>query len=763
MDVSDDTPALHAQPSVASDRRLLYLPASAEAWDVELADGERTLVSIRPGLYRFDFDAPRRARMLRDTQWMKVRAVDEPPTGLDAQPLTLPEQAAPLPIVTTSTPDAQYLKGEELLLQMLPSAGGFHELSIRRVQGDPDASEGDEGDGVQRVLVQGSRQRFKRGLEPGRYVVRTRWVADVGAWAGDLSVWSPWSKPLHLTVWQKRDEEAARAARIVEHRLALMADRDADGVLTVTDPWALPPNCPDDADVRWFRTPCFDGSSMLINEREAYYRDPWQYYFDCIAGLQERGFVFRTWNELLDGSSPAGSNEVVLQFDLDAGPKSFARMYRQLRSMGVRASVMIHRRCHDWYEYEIEDLDIDLLQDAERNGWTIGYHNNSIGNVQRLDRAGAYTEDILIEAQRRFAQDVEDLRQWFDIRVFTHHGGNTVNHRTPVPSSAEVVCVDKAFNAPLWRTIDRSFSDGGFQSRPKPLHDRLAEFHRGRFFVRNHPVKYANYDPDYDVPPLVASDIENVGGRITNDLRRDVELAVEKQTRWIDDRLTHRMGQRISRASHHKPITAGMRSRKSIAPVVERFYEGRGARFVRQSPWMWGDPRVFWWRMLDAYAPKDGKILNIGAMPPDRRAETVDFVGDAAVVEMDIDPARKPDVLADITNPPRELLGTFDCVLLFGLTIIHSPSRAVDACRALVKPGGVVLLGFAADTHPVRGGLWDPVMRPVWRKDREPLGNIGLRGHMWSFMEDSIHELFAEWAEYEFEFFSDMFYVVARV
>jgi len=141
----------------------------------------------------------------------------------------------------------------------------------------------------------------------------------------------------------------------------------------------------------------------------------------------------------------------------------------------------------------------------------------------------------------------------------------------------------------------------------------------------------------------------------------------------------------------------------------------------------------------------------------------LDFVGEADVLEMDIDPARKPDVLADITNPPREMLGSFNCVLLFGLTIIHCPSRAVDACRALTKPGGVTLFGFAADTHPVRGGLWDPVMRPVWSRDREPLGNIGLKGHMWSFTEDSIAGLFKYWGEYEFEFFSNMFYVVARV
>lgn len=755
-------------PALVVGQRLLYLPPSAEAWDVELADGHSTVLSIRPGLYRYDFAAPHRARMLRDHSWLEIPQSDAPPTDLSELMLVLPRVAAQTPIVSTATPDAQYIAGEELVLQFAPADGGFYELIIRPIGGDAATGEDDDDDddeagaSTRRSIVQGNRLRFKRGIEPGRYNVRVRQLAPVETWRGDAALWSQWSKPLPLTVWRKRDAQQALQARVAEHRLSLMADRDAHGVLTVTDPWALPPNCPDDGDVRWFRTPCFDGSSVLINELPAYYRDPWTYYLDCIAALVERGFMFRTWNELISSAAPKSNHEIVLQFDIDAGPKSFARLYPELHRLGVRGSIMLHRQCHDWYEYDIEELDLDLFQDAERSGWTIGYHNNSIGNVQRVERAGDYSEEVLIEAQRRFADDVEHLRQWFDIRVCTRHGGNVVNHRTPVPESAEVVCVDKSFNTQLWKTIDRSFSDGGFQSRPKPLQQRLAEFNRGRFFIRNHPVKYANYDPDYDVPPLVAEEIINVGGTVNDALRAEVDRAIEKQTRWIDDRIEHRMGLRTTRASHHKPLTAAMTPRQRLGPTIAALYQGRTERFVRQSPWMWGDPRVYWWRMLDVFAPKSGRILNVGAMPPDRRDETLDFVGDATVLEMDIDPARRPDILADITNPPRELLGSFDCVLLFGLTIIHSPSRAVEACRHLVKPGGVVLFGFAADTHPVRGGLWDPVMRPVWTQQREPLGNIGLRGHMWSFTEDSIRELFAEWDDYAFEFFADMFYVVAK-
>ena len=577
-------------PALTSDQRLLYLPPTAEAWDIELGDGAQRVISVRPGLYRHEFDTPRRVRMLRDHRWSELPHASGPPTEGSELRLVLPRSAPDLPIVATATPDAQYVAGEELLLQIAPADGGFHEVVIRPIElASSSDEEQDEPIKVttQREIIQGNRMRFKRGLEPAQYTIRVRQLAPVETWTGDAALWSAWSKPLNLTVWRKREEEQARGARVADHRLALMADRDAHGLLTVTDPWACPPNCPDEEDIRWFRTPCYDGSSMLINELPGYYRDPWQYYLDCIATLTERGFAFRTWNDLLEDPAPKSNHEIMLQFDIDAGPKSFVRLFPELRRLGVRGSIMIHRRCFDWYEYEIEDLDIDLLQDAERNGWTIGYHNNSIGNVQRLERVGDYSEDVLIEAQRCFADDVEHLRQWFDLRVFTHHGGNVVNHRTPVPESAEIVCVDKSFNTDLWKTIDRSYSDGGFQSRPKPLQQRLAEFDRGRFFIRNHPVKYANYHPDFDVPPLVARDITNVGGSLTDELRRQVELDVAKQSRWIDDRLENRMGLRISRASHHKPLTAAMPSPRTIAPTVERLYEGRGEKFVRQSPWMW--------------------------------------------------------------------------------------------------------------------------------------------------------------------------------
>jgi SAM-dependent methyltransferase len=168
--------------------------------------------------------------------------------------------------------------------------------------------------------------------------------------------------------------------------------------------------------------------------------------------------------------------------------------------------------------------------------------------------------------------------------------------------------------------------------------------------------------------------------------------------------------------------------------------------------------------VLDAYSSSiTGRVLNVGALPEQRRAETTDFLApDVEVVEIDIDPARKPHLLGDITRVSERLDGTFDAVLLFALGAFHSPSLVVATVRRLLKSGGIALFGFTADSHPSRGGLWRPFDRPIWRAEREPLGKIGLRGSLWSFDEQAVQTLFGDWPGAEYEYHgSGMYYVVA--
>lgn len=119
---------------------------------------------------------------------------------------------------------------------------------------------------------------------------------------------------------------------------------------------------------------------------------------------------------------------------------------------------MVHREAHDWYSYNIDDMDISLLKEAKKKGCDIGYHNNSLSNVQRQNRVGNYCPEILAEASKRFEEDVRYLRKYFKIQIFTHHGGNSLNLKIPVPEGLDIMCVDKPFNSSLWEKINSGFN-----------------------------------------------------------------------------------------------------------------------------------------------------------------------------------------------------------------------------------------------------------------------------------------------------------------
>ena len=243
--------------------------------------------------------------------------------------------------------------------------------------------------------------------------------------------------------------------------------------------------------------------------------------------------------------------------------------------------------------------------------------------------------------------------------------------------------------------------------------------------------------------------------------KRDREIA--KQQKWLSDRRQYRMARLFSYACEHRPISRGFRSFQEIEPIVKRFRNVRRPSFLRQYPSALGDPRVFWWRMLDAYAPLHGEILNVGALAPGQKDEITAFLSKGIkVLQMDIDPAREPDVLCDITRADGKLDGHFDGVFLSVLSYVHSPSPAVAACLRLTKPGGVALFGFPSDTHPIRGGMWKPDTRPVFRSILEPLTEIGLKGNLWSFDDQSVRELFSGISEFTVEFFSHHWFVLCK-
>lgn len=389
--------------------------------------------------------------------------------------------------------------------------------------------------------------RVREGLPAGAYRawIRCRpWPGVVG------DEWSPWSFDRRFTSHDASDRARRDLLRDHDRRLALICDRDASGVVTLLDPWGIPPNCESLDACRWFPTAAYEGRTPIFNEEPAYYRDPLGYLGDCLELAGDRGFEFLTWHDLLDGRT--SDRGIILQFDVDGGLVSMGRVGSMLRERMIRASVMTHLAAADWYEYTLGSAQMDDLQALENEGWTVGYHNNALGTEQHLHRArGDYGPETLARAATRFASDVASLRQALDIRTYTHHGGNVLNLRTPAPSpELGIVGVDKPVNPDLWKGVRSQFSDGGMLVRPVTLREHVENLGPGVHFIRCHPFKYGNYEPPFDSPPLA-------GG-----------TEFEKQMSWLDERDRLRMRDPMIHRNRAWPLSGSGRVEARFAPGI---------------------------------------------------------------------------------------------------------------------------------------------------------------------------------------------------
>lgn len=727
----------------------LYVPdLSDKPWAVEFDDGPDVLVaagrfhSERPPTQYYDSAEGRWKPVLEGSVSRKSKA-------RAALPIEAPSRQRPQ--VVTITPDTEFLVGEDLTFQFLPARPVQFEVRLQSIGAGQS----------QDLMLDAHAWTVKGGLVEGSYRLRIRWAPIPGP--GRVEPWSNWSLPLAFRVHPTSARTSVARLREKQHRLYLMTDRDENGVVMLTDVDAAPPDSAEDGQTRWFRTACYEGATPILNEQADYYQDPLAYYLSCIRQLIRQGSEWLTWHDLLDGKATSVRRGVVLQFDVDAGPRSCRRLFEALNPMGVRATIMAHRCCRGWYTYSLTDEDFRFLREAQQAGWAIGYHNNSLTNIHGMDHVGDYSPTALAEAAERFRQDIGTLREHLEIRTFTHHGGNSLNSRTPVPEGLQLVCVDKPQNPALWGQIRTAFSDGGILCRPCTLWEKVSGLADGIHFFRNHPLKYANFTAPVDVPPLDPSRLPANDPFADAGLDQRIAEEWQKQQRWLDIRRTQRMGLRRGYATIDKPLSRQLGAYAQIRPIVGEFRIRRRETFLRQYPWELGDPRVFWWRLLQRFGPQSGKVLNVGALPPGRKQETTAFLNpDVDVVEMDIDPERQPGIVCDVTEAPSELMGQFDCVLLFGLPYVHSPGKAIEMCRRLVRRGGIGIFGFAADTHPFRGGRYKPTSRPVWRRSLEPLDDPGLRGKLWSFDQEGLPDLLSPWPNREVEFFMHYWFAVCR-
>lgn len=559
------------------------------------------------------------------------------------------------------------------------------------------------------------------------------------------------------------------ANRVMEHRLDCAVHRSSTGVLTLHDPWILPGHAVSPGGGQWFATPVWEGATSLYNEGADYYADPLAYFLESIDVLTAKGFEFVTWHDVIEGRVKNSSNAILLQFDIDAGPRAMLRLAEPLSQRGIVANVMTHRRARHWYEYDVEDIGIDDFKLLQDRGWVFGYHSNSLTNLVGFKSDGATSTDLIAQAAEDMRRDVSDLREHLDIRTVTHHGGNVLNNQVPLPDDDALVCVDRPFSPDLWSAVSKSFSDGSFTARPVPLKQFVADANpgEGMYFMRCHPFKYGNYAGDHDVAPLSEAKSELPPAATLKDkIEAGESLSrLEKQAAWLSIRALTRSGDRFGYAGFEKPLSRNFSVEDELEAKIGGLRQRRRPGFLRQYPWADGDPRVLWWRVLAQYCGA-GSILNVGAMPPDQKDETLAFLKPGAdLIEVDIEPAREPDILADFCAADFSLDRKFQNVLLNGLPYFSDPAMAIANAARCLEPGGRLLVGAAGASHYERGGMFRPHDRPIWRRglSEEQGQSLSLSSVLWSFDDVAVGDLMRDWqGSWDAEYLAHYWFIVAE-
>lgn len=649
-------------------------------------------------------------------------------------------------------PTSHYIVGDTINALILPALDCEYEVKLYPLPSSLHASN---------LILNGNKIIIKAELPPGTFYLRAR--SRLTNLAHGLSSWTEWSSPLSFQVHCSDDN--LWPLWIHDHKFSLSLERSIDNSYTLIDPDFIPPNAENinSSELKWFPTYVFEGATPLFNEDSDYYKDPFVYYFTCIDYLLSMGAKFITWDDVIAGSTNSAPLEILLQFDIDAGLMSMRRIYEGLRSRGIKATVMTHFTGHYWYSYDLSCDDIAWMKDAESNNWCIGYHNNSLSQVIG-NSSDPIDGSALKLASKVFSDDVNSLRKHFSVNTYTNHGGNVRNNLVVAPSSLDVKGVDRYVSPEFWNGIDSMFSDGGFLSRPASLRQKVSSITNGTHFFRNHPFKYANYSLTGDVGPKakhLAPSMYGTQSKISNDYLP----GSSKESLWLQHRkeVKSSLHQSLSYLRINKPISSGFLNSQPTEFQINRLRSLRRDSFLKLYPYQEGDPRVFWWRMINAWAPKSGLILNVGALPPSQKDENLSFLSpNISLVDMDIDGSREPDYVMDICNVPTMFSNKFSGIMLFGFPYFSSPSQAISSCLEVTKPGGVGLFGFASDTHPARGSIFHPSTRHTWCIEAEPLVDIGLKANLWAFSGNNLDQLFIGWTHLKIEFMGHYWFVVAQ-
>lgn len=200
---------------------------------------------------------------------------------------------------------------------------------------------------------------------------------------------------------------------------------------------------------------------------------------------------------------------ILLQHDVDSRAERSMEVLRHQEELGLRSNSMIfaeridrkklkHERVVETTEYLV---DHDYLTALSAKGWVVGYHSNA------MERA-LFNHDT---ARTLFSDDVATLRQRYDIRYFSPHGG------VPGPNGENnsSIIVPESLQDLIWvhnknsASFKATYSDGGINNKSRdPEARNLIEFVRRfkpgeRYRILTHPQYY---DPTYrEAPVLIGS------------------------------------------------------------------------------------------------------------------------------------------------------------------------------------------------------------------------------------------------------------------
>ena len=202
---------------------------------------------------------------------------------------------------------------------------------------------------------------------------------------------------------------------------------------------------------------------------------------------------------------------LLIQHDIDNLPNFTKRMVAMEAVYGIKSNIFMFR---DRYipngVDETYKVDHEYFQEAEKNGYVIGYHQNAF----------ALSGFSMEEASKRFISDVNHLRNFYNIEFVVPHGGagGVVNGNKIHNFDVEIPEEFKnnlrwVFNRYGIR-FSRKWSDGGLgktrdMERIKTfdiVNKFLPELEKGnRYFCLIHPQRWG-YNLNTSINPMLAEE-----------------------------------------------------------------------------------------------------------------------------------------------------------------------------------------------------------------------------------------------------------------